>query len=600
MDLEQTIQEAAKRLLALRDPAGRWDFHPHLGPHFLAQYCLCLKWLDWRESDLDESHLIELLSSTQLADGSWYQVRDVDVSEGDLNATIFNYWALKALGVSVEAGHMRRARSFILSKGGIEASALFTKTFLALFANYPWRKLTYVPYFVFLDHLPFSYKKFSQWVIPHLMPMAYLRHNHVLRDLGPNFQLQELWVGKPPPLTAKTKAPRLILDLPLIKKILGEQQPHGSWGGYTVSTLMTVMALRHFRPAEFLDPKVIDEASARGIAFVDRLYTRPGAGAYQGCLMDGHYWDTLLVGNALLEAGVELKQLKISASYIQASQQPNGGYPYGYDFEYAPDVDDTAEAMMMLKHWPEHNEAVSKAGKWLLSMQNEDGGWGAFDRNNVGNTLLRLFSRAYRDSVDLFDSASADSTGHVLDALSLVGHNRHNSAEVRKGIEHLKATQDKQLGAWKGRWAINYLFGTTCALVGLLKAGESAKESYIKKSLAWLISRQNADGGFGESTRSYSDKAWAGRGTSTPSQTAWVLWALNCAGLSHTPAAKGAVQFLLNAFSEDPALPPWPESSVTGTGHPGLLYMNYPSYPAAFPLHALCGYRRNITPTSGV
>lgn len=46
------------------------------------------------------------------------------------------------------------------------------------------------------------------------------------------------------------------------------------------------------------------------------------------------------------------------------------------------------------------------------------------------------------------------------------------------------------------------------------------------KSVMWLLKCQNEDGGFGESTLSYVDKNWAGKGKSTPSQTAWALLAL--------------------------------------------------------------------------
>ena len=49
------------------------------------------------------------------------------------------------------------------------------------------------------------------------------------------------------------------------------------------------------------------------------------------------------------------------------------------------------------------------------------------------------------------------------------------------------------------------------------------ERAWIQRAVAWLKSIQNADGGWGESCLSDKDPAWRGRGTSTPSQTAWAL-----------------------------------------------------------------------------
>lgn len=46
------------------------------------------------------------------------------------------------------------------------------------------------------------------------------------------------------------------------------------------------------------------------------------------------------------------------------------------------------------------------------------------------------------------------------------------------------------------------------------------------KSVEWLLTCQNENGGFGESTLSYTDPKWIGKGLSTPTQTSWALIAL--------------------------------------------------------------------------
>src|SRR6188472_2048483 len=94
--LEHFLTKARSWLLAQRIHGDRWDYHAYLGSHFLAQYGLCLKWLEVTESDADPEQTKTILLSTQLADGSWDQVRDANINKGELNATIFNYWFLKS------------------------------------------------------------------------------------------------------------------------------------------------------------------------------------------------------------------------------------------------------------------------------------------------------------------------------------------------------------------------------------------------------------------------------------------------------------------------------------------------------------------------
>jgi squalene cyclase len=169
-------------------------------------------------------------------------------------------------------------------------------------------------------------------------------------------------------------------------------------------------------------------------------------------------------------------------------------------------------------------EASRKRGvHWLLKRQNSDGGWGAFERNNVGGRIAKLFTRGLTDSVELFDGSSADNTGHVLAGLGAFGFTAHSSISVQRGVRFLRATQDATTGLWRGRWGINTLYGTTQAGIGLLRSGESPQSPYLQQAAKTLMGFQNPDGGFGESTLSYVDPNYQGRGISTPTQSAWVL-----------------------------------------------------------------------------
>ena len=111
---------------------------------------------------------------------------------------------------------------------------------------------------------------------------------------------------------------------------------------------------------------------------------------------------------------------------------------------------------------------------------------------------------------------------------------------------------------------------------------------YVRKAVEWLVSRQNADGGWGESCLSYADPAFAGCGESTPSQTAWALLGLLSAGMADSISVVRGVHYLLRHQREDGV---WEEKSHTGTGFPRVFYLRYHWYCQYFPLWALAMYR---------
>jgi squalene-hopene/tetraprenyl-beta-curcumene cyclase len=142
-------------------------------------------------------------------------------------------------------------------------------------------------------------------------------------------------------------------------------------------------------------------------------------------------------------------------------------------------------------------------------------------------------------------------------------------------------------GSWFGRWGANYIYGTGAVVPALIAAGVRPSKPAIRRAVAWLEARQNADGGWGEDLRSYDDASLAGQGTSTASQTAWALLALLAAGEQDGAAAERGIRWLAETQRPDGT---WDEPQYTGTGFPGDFYINYHLYRLAFPLSALGRY----------
>lgn len=615
IEIEQTLTNAQANLLLKRIDNKYWNYPSYLGSMYTSQYILLRHWLelsfvnnslklhDMPKSPIDEDYFKNYLQKTQMQDGSWQIIYDYNTLRGDLNATILHYAALKAMGAKDNDSILIKAKNFILKNGGIKKSSLFTKMALSLFGNYSWSEIPNIPYILFDENFPLNYKNFGQWIGPHLFPISYLKNVEAKKQLGPSFDLSELWVNLPSEIRennqenyySSSKAPRYI-DRELLLKIIARQKPNGSFGGYTTATLFSLIALRQYQHFYHDLDKEIETAIFKGLNFVDSLYFNSGTSSYLGVTCDGRYWDTALIGQGLLEAGTSPQIFNESSQYLLGIQdRTSGGFGFGLDFEEYMDTDDTAEILLYFKKVGIQNRQTDQAISWLLSMQNKDGGWGAFDRDNTGNFILKFATRDFLDSADMFDESSADVTGHILEALAAYGYTIENSQAVRDAVEYLSMTQDDHLPAWLGRWGNNYVYGSSASLIGLMRAGVSLKTDYVQDSIQWLINCQNKkDGGFGESFDSYSNPERACKGISTPSQTAWALMALIETGNGKTQTAKAAAAYLVKSYQANGNQ--WiDKDTFVGTGHPKIVPMHYPSYAWAFSLMALSRYQNQFT-----
>ena len=82
------------------------------------------------------------LFKRQLDDGGW---NIYPHGPAEVNATIKAYLALKLVGDSVDAPHMKKAREAILARGGAAKANVFTRIALATFEQLPWRGVPYIP-----------------------------------------------------------------------------------------------------------------------------------------------------------------------------------------------------------------------------------------------------------------------------------------------------------------------------------------------------------------------------------------------------------------------------------------------------------------------
>lgn len=303
------------------------------------------------------------------------------------------------------------------------------------------------------------------------------------------------------------------------------------------------------------------------------------------------------------------------------------GWAFEYRNEWYPDNDDTAMVAKALYRASDLQGGLAaddpirataqRSARWLLAMQNDDGGWAAFDR-----TVDRPWMEAipFADHNAMQDPSCADITGRTIEALVTCGVQKDHP-KIRAAVRYLLSKQEPE-GCWWGRWGVNYLYGTWQALGGLMYAGFNPECDIVQRAVRWVLSVQNADGGFGESANSYLDRSLMGKGPSTASQTAWGLMCLLYALPPEHEACRRAAKWLCDhqlvedkasfeagacaaAGAENPGsgelaavdfvhdrAGSWAEHWFTGTGFPKVFYLRYNMYRHYFPVMALARWVR--------
>ncbi|MDR0609367.1 MAG: squalene--hopene cyclase [Planctomycetaceae bacterium] len=227
--------------------------------------------------------------------------------------------------------------------------------------------------------------------------------------------------------------------------------------------------------------------------------------------------------------------------------------------------------------------ALESGLRWLLAMQNKDGGWAAFDRGNNKEILCKV---PFADHNAMIDPSTPDLTGRVMESLGRLGFRVGQNAEIDRVVAYMRKEQQAD-GSWFGRWGVNYIYGTWQALTGLTAVGIKPEDPAVVAGANWLLAHQHPSGGWGESPDSYQDPSLRGHGTPTASQTAWAIMGLIAAGKIEDQTVYRGIRFLLDRQRKDGT---WFEPEFTGTGFPLVFYLKYHYYSVYFPLMALSLY----------
>ena len=583
--LDNAVERGAARLLSLQHPDGWWKGELESNATMIAEHLFLLHFLGLRDRETDRLLANELLARRR-EDGTWSIWFE---GPADLSVTVEVYAALKLAGA--DAGEP--TREYIRRAGGVGRTRIFTRAFLALIGQWPWRRLPHVPVELILlpAQGPLSVYDFSCWARQTMVALSVVE---ALRPVRPSaIELTEIGGRK----TEPSGTPRL----PALRRhaigvaehwVRERQEADGSWGGIQppwVWSLIMLAALGH---------GLEDETFSRGLAGWERFLVRDGDRLRpEAC--QSPVWDTALAVLALRAAGLPADDPRLQTAgdwllreevtvrgdwAVRRPELAPGGWAFEFDNDLYPDVDDTAVVVLALRELGLGDDAVRRGLDWMVGMQSRSGGWGSFD---VDNEALWLYRLPICDFGKVTDEPTADVTAHALEVL---GHEEGYESSLAGGLDWLLAEQEDD-GSWFGRWGVNHLYGTGAALPALEACGLPPDHPAMRRAVAWLDSVQQPDGAFGEDIRSYSDPAWRGRGAATPSQTAWALMAYVSGGAAQALSTRRAAEYLCRVQREDGD---WDEQHFTGTGFPLDFMIRYHLYRLTFPLLALGRLRERL------
>jgi squalene-hopene/tetraprenyl-beta-curcumene cyclase len=639
--VDDAVAHAVGAIIGQQRADGHWVYPLEADATIPSEYILLVHYLGETADARLEARICRYLRRIQNADGGWPLFHG---GASDVSASVKAYFAMKMAGVSTDAEPMVRARARIHAMGGAEASNVFTRTMLALFGILPWRAVPMMPVEIMLLPLwfPFHISKVSYWARTVVVPLLVLASLRPVARNPRGVGIDELFVVPREQARMPGRAEHqnkwwfrcfsaadafVRVYEPLIPKVVRRlavaraerfvrERLNGDDGLGAIFPAMANAVMMF----DVLGVPRDEPAVAQARASIDRLLVideeRDEAWC-QPCLSP--VWDTSLASHALLEAGGErataaaqrgldwlipLQELAVRGDWVvrRPALRP-GGWAFQYANAHYPDVDDTAVVVLALDRAARANsqelteeasdpaaaasvKAVERATEWVLGMQSSDGGWGAFEPEN---THLYLNNIPFADHGALLDPPTADVSARCLSMLAQLGRTPLNSPAAARALRYVLAEQTAD-GSWFGRWGTNYIYGTWSALCALNAAGMEPDAPEMRRAAVWLLSIQNADGGWGEDGASYKiDYRGHEPALSVPSQTAWALLALMAAGETANPAVARGIDYLLR---QQDAAGLWQEERFTAVGFPRVFYLRYHGYAKFFPLWALARYRR--------
>jgi len=594
--LEETIAALRDRLLAARGSHGHWEGRLSSSALSTATAVFALAVADrTRYRTLVDRGLLWLCEN-QNADGGWGDTVD---SPSNLSTTMLCYSALAIPdGPSACSPCVEKTESWLLNKvGSLNPESLaaavevqygkdrtFSVPILTMCAlagrlgkgRNAWRRVRPLPFeLAVLPRRLFKWLRLPvvSYALPALIAMGQVRHTH-RRPVNPL-----VWAIR-------------YVSRPKALRVLSTLQPDN--GGFLEAAPLTSFVVMSLAACGYREHPVV----AKGVDFLVNSIREDGSWPIDTNLAT---WGTTLSISALASAGLEeslssAERQRLTAWLLSCqhrrihpyTQAAPGGWAWTDLPGAVPDADDTAGTLVALHELSQADpmspigpiglvSVVSNGIEWLLGLQNSDGGIPTFCR---GWTKLP------------FDKSAADITAHAVAAMGLwlpsLAEPLKSRTEkaLRRALAYLEGAQRPD-GSWVPLWFGNQAvanrenptYGTSRAIRHLARCASEIGPmgpigSMCDRGVRWLLSAQNADGGWGG----------AASVASSIEETALAVEALATAGgdPSTARAVRRGADWLIAHTHHGTYLPPSPIGLYFAS-----LWYSEELYPIVFALAAL-------------
>ncbi|RKY11633.1 MAG: squalene--hopene cyclase [Planctomycetota bacterium] len=509
--IKQTLSVATEDLIHAREPAGYWQGRLSSSALATATAVFALSMANENKHKLLINFGLDWLSKNQNVDGGW---GDSVISVSNLPTTMLCWAAFAAAqNPSCYKDTVAKAELWIAERAGslkpeslIEAVNLqygndrtFSAPILTMCAltgrlgegRRAWSKIKALP--------------FELAVCPHQL-FKWLRLPVVSYALPALIAVGQVNYHKNRPANLLVRLVRGLTKRKTLK-VLQKIQPAA--GGFLEAVPLTSFVVMSLIGAGESDNCVV----SKGIEFICNSVRADGSWPIDTNLTT---WLTTLSINALSVSSnfkdILLPDERKSIQEWLLSQQYRRPHPYTYappggwawtDLPGGvPDTDDTAGALIALRNLDLIDGRVIDAAKngikWLLGLQNKDGGFPTFCRGRLNLP---------------FDRSAPDLTAHAINAMAVWRDKFSNqlgcriNQSIKKGIKYLANVQNDN-GTWIPLWfgnestpnQENPVYGTSRVLTGLQTLSQSQFQGcagMMDKAVGWLLSAQNTDGGWG-------------------------------------------------------------------------------------------------------